>query len=473
MAGNNSIQFVRGTSSKRASHTETSLAGQPIYETDTNRLYVGDGETSVNDLTAVEASAADIAENVKDQNNGAGIKIWIGTQAEFEDLETDEDTIYYITDIVSLLELDEALTTLKEQLTSGAFKVGKAGAADNVTAQIKGNAIDSILESDGVTAKKASKFATPRALPVNLALSSENASKFDGSADISLGVTGTLPVASGGTGQTNLDNVTVGKAKSATSATNANNVESTINDIAITSIFESNGTTAKKATRDANGNVINTTYATKTELVPKANQNGSYMTLSAGALILDDTRSVNSPPSYYYGKGSRVTSEFKNCSTVGLPEADTYCTVVTVCPWTDDSGGAVTQTAYIGDKVYIRKSTSDSQWGSWASVLAIDSSKLISSTANGWTEITDTDNLPGAGVYLVGATIDTGSSVELLSPSIMVFNGTHPAMTDTILLVLDVMLVYIPSVSTKWIIASHSSELTGYSINNVYYKRIA
>ena len=76
MAGNNSIQFVRGTSSQRASHTETSLAGQPIYETDTNKLYVGDGETSVNDLTAVKASAADragIADNVKSQINGKNI----------------------------------------------------------------------------------------------------------------------------------------------------------------------------------------------------------------------------------------------------------------------------------------------------------------------------------------------------------------------------------------------------------------
>lgn len=90
-----------------------------------------------------------------------------------------------------------------------------------------------IFESDGTTVKKASKLATPRALPVNLALSSGNAKKFDGSADTSLGVTGTLPVANGGTGQSNLDNVTVGNAK--------------------------------KATADANGNVIPDTYATKAE----------------------------------------------------------------------------------------------------------------------------------------------------------------------------------------------------------------
>lgn len=458
MAGNNSIQFVRGTSSKRASHTETSLAGQPIYETDTNRLYVGDGETSVNDLTAVEASAADIAENVKDQNNGAGIKLWIGTQAEFEDLETDEDTIYYITDIVSLLELDEALTTLKEQLTSGAFKVGAAAAADNVKTNINGKAISSIFEIDGVTAKKSSKLATPRALPVNLALSSGNASKFDGSADTSLGVTGTLPVANGGTGQTNLDNVTVGKAKSATSATNAGHA--------------STADSATKATQDANGNVINTTYATKTELSSKANQNGTYKTLSAGALVLDDTRSVNSSPSYYYGKGSKVTSEFKNCSTVGLPSDETYCTLVTVCPWSDDSGGAITQTAYIGDKVYVRTSTSDSEWGSWASVFATDPTKLVPSTITGWTQMTETGTLPSAGVYLVGVAGMSGGSAYTSSPCVIVSDTQHIAFGLLDVLYQPTLIAYAPKAEgVKWSVTTLSSGYP-YGIQHVYYKRI-
>ena len=55
MAGNNGIQFLRGTSTQRASNTQISLLGQPIYETDTNRLYVGDGVTKVNALKPVNA----------------------------------------------------------------------------------------------------------------------------------------------------------------------------------------------------------------------------------------------------------------------------------------------------------------------------------------------------------------------------------------------------------------------------------
>lgn len=177
-----------------------------------------------------------------------------------------------------------------------------------------------------------------------------------------------------------------------------------------------NANLATKAQQDVNGNPINTTYATRdfvteqqgtrvkvnnanvaelsftsdpqTQLNSKANQNGSYKTLSAGALIVDDTRSVNSPPSYYYGKGSKVTSEFKNCSTVGLPSDDTYCTVVTVCPWSDDSGGAVTQTAFVGNTKYTRKSTSDTAWGDWGRDLVISPNEILPYTAaNGWTRI--------------------------------------------------------------------------------------
>ena len=60
-------------------------------------------------------------------------------------------------------------------------------------------------------ASRAVKFTTPRSFVVNLG--STTAASFDGSVDVSPGVSGTLGVGNGGTGQTNLDLVTVGKAK--------------------------------------------------------------------------------------------------------------------------------------------------------------------------------------------------------------------------------------------------------------------
>ena len=55
MAGNNSIQFVRGTESQRALHTEPSVPGQPIYCTDSNKLYVGQEGIAVNALEPVNS----------------------------------------------------------------------------------------------------------------------------------------------------------------------------------------------------------------------------------------------------------------------------------------------------------------------------------------------------------------------------------------------------------------------------------
>ena len=46
MAGNNSLQMLRGTSSAISASTATLLAGQPLYDLTNNLLYVGDGSTT-------------------------------------------------------------------------------------------------------------------------------------------------------------------------------------------------------------------------------------------------------------------------------------------------------------------------------------------------------------------------------------------------------------------------------------------
>lgn len=53
---NPSIQFLRGTNAKKTSTTNTNTvlaAGQPFYETDTNKLYVGDGATALGSLKPI------------------------------------------------------------------------------------------------------------------------------------------------------------------------------------------------------------------------------------------------------------------------------------------------------------------------------------------------------------------------------------------------------------------------------------
>ena len=65
-------------------------------------------------------------------------------------------------------------------------------------------------------AAQATKLATGRTIRTNLG--STAAPSFDGTANVTPGVTGILPVANGGTGKTNLANVTVGNATSAETA---------------------------------------------------------------------------------------------------------------------------------------------------------------------------------------------------------------------------------------------------------------
>ena len=40
-----SIQFKRGSASKRLASTDVLKAGQPFFEKDTGKLYIGDGNT--------------------------------------------------------------------------------------------------------------------------------------------------------------------------------------------------------------------------------------------------------------------------------------------------------------------------------------------------------------------------------------------------------------------------------------------
>lgn len=72
---------------------------------------------------------------------------------------------------------------------------------------------DSNAHANGITgnAGSATKLATARTIQTNLA--STSAASFNGTTNITPGVAGTLPVGNGGTGQTNLDNVTVGTSK--------------------------------------------------------------------------------------------------------------------------------------------------------------------------------------------------------------------------------------------------------------------
>lgn len=82
---------------------------------------------------------------------------------------------------------------------------------------------------------------------------------------------------------------------------------------------------------------------------------------------VEDVRDTNRTPEWYMSMyGHAVVAEFKERYNIGITGTGTYCTLLTIVPWSDMSGGAPVQYAYLGDKsVYVRNATSLTTWGAW------------------------------------------------------------------------------------------------------------
>lgn len=62
------IKLLRGNSTTRASSQRVLDDGQPLYEKDTNKLYVGDGTTQAKNLSCVTTDLAKNATNIQAKN---------------------------------------------------------------------------------------------------------------------------------------------------------------------------------------------------------------------------------------------------------------------------------------------------------------------------------------------------------------------------------------------------------------------
>jgi len=123
--------------------------------------------------------------------------------------------------------------------TATTTAAGLMSAADKTKVNNLDVELSKKLDSDA-TAVKATKLEIARSLKVSL--SSSAAQTFDGSSDAAqIGVAGILPVANGGTGQNNLSNVTVGKA---TQLETARNIQT---NLASTTAGSFNGTASVSA----------------------------------------------------------------------------------------------------------------------------------------------------------------------------------------------------------------------------------
>lgn len=87
---------------------------------------------------------------------------------------------------------------------------------------------------------------------------------------------------------------------------------------------------------------------------------------------IKDTRDENQPPEYYRENRMGVGFEFKRKTAINLNSAGTYCAVMTVCDWNDNSGGKVYQLAFSDNGLWWRDGWGDSRTpGSWRNWIGI------------------------------------------------------------------------------------------------------
>lgn len=141
-------------------------AGEAYYNTVDKHLYIGntDGE--------------DVSEDSKKHI------------AQITKLEADDKTISF--------QIGEDSENVYTKRITAASIDGTVSNAENVTTSINGKAITDIFS--GTVAKKAAQLNTARNLTTNL--NSTSPGSFNGTANVSIGVSGTLPLANGGTGAT-------------------------------------------------------------------------------------------------------------------------------------------------------------------------------------------------------------------------------------------------------------------------------
>ena len=231
--------------------------------------------------------------------------------------------------------------------------------------------------------------------------------------------------------------------------------------------------TVGKATRDANGNVIDTTYAKLSQVVriDEAQSLTDEQKQQAQNNIYPVVTDLNSVPVPF----TRSTQIFSfSVNTSNAPTTDGGTLIQSV--YDTFNGGFYTQTAIIntegGGEIYTRRHNGSNGFTNWQRYMSIDPTTLAPSTANGWTQTTKTGTLPSAGVYMVAYNfLPSDSQPTYYNPAILVYDGTVGSctVTDDTGLLLHSIVVKPSGIQLNDPV--HPGSLTQSA--NIYYKRIA
>lgn len=173
---------------------------------------------------------------------------------------------------------------------------------------------------------------------------------------------------------------------------------------------------------------------------------------------IPDTRNDNQPPSWYFTNYPRQTiTEFKYANKIGIGTSAVYCSLITVVPWNDSSGGYPVQTVQLGTTKYHRVGTAASTWGAWtteettagaqskADAAAKTANNYISADSNGIRIASASPASQNQRLHLTNATADFYSSDNQKRLSINSSTGVtvgrsdkgHVLINDTGMMVYD------------------------------------
>lgn len=176
-------------------------------------------------------------------------------------------------------------------------------------------------------------------------------------------------------------------------------------------------TDSNVATAQSTANTANTTAnSVKTDLANNYTKK-----------TLPDTRNDNQAPSWYFENyPKQIITEFKYCSKIGLSGVGTYCTLQTIVPWTDSSGGYPKQTAKVEStgKEYWRVGTSATAWSSWIDPYGL-ATTANTNASNAAKTATNYLGFSSSGLVVGDMTASTlGKNVLIDSDSVDIRNGT-------------------------------------------------
>lgn len=183
-------------------------------------------------------------------------------------------------------------------------------------------------------------------------------------------------------------------------------------------------TDSNVATAQSTANTANTTAnSVKTDLANNYTKK-----------TLPDTRNDNQPPSWYFENyPKQIITEFKYCSKIGLSGVGTYCSLQTIVPWNDSSGGYPKQTAKVETtgKEFWRVGTSATAWSDWIDAYG------LASTANSTANTANTNATNAAKTATNFLSYDSTNGLLIGNKSSGSWSGARAQITSSAFNILD------------------------------------